>query len=418
MNNKLFRESALQNLSKPEDLDQRLEIIKPQSWIALVAIALVLIAALVWGIWGSIPTTVQGEGVIIKTGGIKDVVTYGSGRLNTLNVQVGDHIDEGEIIGEVALPELEGNIRFQRQVVDEAEKELKAFERTGERKVSLQTDQLEREKSVLQGKVVLLNDRLDVIEERIENLTTLLDKGLVTKQTLVSAREEKLSAKQEIQQTENQILEISIKEMEIKNDYELRLLREKDHLEDEKLKLENLIERQKLSGRIVSPFTGRVVELKATPGNLLSAGTSVVSLESDDPDAVLEADVFVPIAQGKRIEKGMKVRLSPSTYPKEEFGMMIGKVVYVSEFPATREGMMRILNNEQLVQLLTGGSSSIAVRVELEKSEETRSGYKWTSVENTERSVQSGTIASGEVVVDTQRPIALVIPTLKKAMGL
>jgi HlyD family secretion protein len=45
------------------------------------------------------------------------------------------------------------------------------------------------------------------------------------------------------------------------------------------------------------------------------------------------------------------------------------------------------------------------------------SGYRWTSPSGPPVTVKSGTLCSAEIVVDQQRPIELVIPALKKTLG-
>ena len=56
LSKRLFRESALERLSSPEQLDQQLQVTSPRGWIALLALWSVLAAIMVWSIVGSVPT--------------------------------------------------------------------------------------------------------------------------------------------------------------------------------------------------------------------------------------------------------------------------------------------------------------------------------------------------------------------------
>ena len=58
----LFRREAFEHLSSPERLDQLVVVVRPREWIMLTAAAIVVITALAWGIWGSIPIAVSGNG--------------------------------------------------------------------------------------------------------------------------------------------------------------------------------------------------------------------------------------------------------------------------------------------------------------------------------------------------------------------
>jgi HlyD family secretion protein len=110
----------------------------------------------------------------------------------------------------------------------------------------------------------------------------------------------------------------------------------------------------------------------------------------------------------------MEVQLAPSVARKERFGVLIGKVRAIETFPSTRQGMMRVLHNEQLVEsfLMETSGTPIAVRAELAKSSETPSGYRWSSGTGPDLSLSSGTRCEAFVTTRSQRPIALVFPSL------
>ena len=49
--NKIFRKVSLDRLSSPEELDQRLTVVSPIGWVALIAVALLISAGFIWGFW-------------------------------------------------------------------------------------------------------------------------------------------------------------------------------------------------------------------------------------------------------------------------------------------------------------------------------------------------------------------------------
>ncbi|MEY3760144.1 MAG: hypothetical protein RIR39_1635, partial [Pseudomonadota bacterium] len=111
MSNPLFRESALQSLSSPEQLDQLIKITRPRSWIALSTIGFILMATVTWSIFGSLPTNLQGSGVIVRTGGAFNVVALGNGVVTDFgDFKTGDFIHKGDIIGHIAQPVLKEQI--------------------------------------------------------------------------------------------------------------------------------------------------------------------------------------------------------------------------------------------------------------------------------------------------------------------
>ena len=87
----LFREKALAKLSSPEHLDQLVRIVPPLGWLSLLAILVIISGALLWGFIGSVPTTVSGQGILLRGGKISSINSLGSGQLATLSVKIGDY---------------------------------------------------------------------------------------------------------------------------------------------------------------------------------------------------------------------------------------------------------------------------------------------------------------------------------------
>src|SRR5712692_1668862 len=64
MQRKLFRQTSLERLSSPEQLDQLLQVTTPQGWLALIGLGGLLIMALLWGVFGSVQNTKVGQGIL------------------------------------------------------------------------------------------------------------------------------------------------------------------------------------------------------------------------------------------------------------------------------------------------------------------------------------------------------------------
>jgi HlyD family secretion protein len=164
-----------------------------------------------------------------------------------------------------------------------------------------------------------------------------------------------------------------------------------------------------------SPYTGRVLEILATPGTPITAGSPIFELE-EETDA-LEAIAYVPAAQGKRIRPKMVAQVSPSTAKREEHGFIVGEARAVSEVPVSRESMMRTLGNEIVVDGLLKAGPVIAVTVALQSSSETPTGFRWSSSKGPPTLLTRGTPCSVQFIVERKRPISLVIPKLREITG-
>ncbi len=60
----LYRKSALEKISSPEQLDKALTVTSPMSWLALAAVTFVIVVTVVWSIIGTLPVTVTTTGIV------------------------------------------------------------------------------------------------------------------------------------------------------------------------------------------------------------------------------------------------------------------------------------------------------------------------------------------------------------------
>ncbi|HYN88956.1 MAG TPA: NHLP bacteriocin system secretion protein [Ardenticatenaceae bacterium] len=261
---------ALERLSSPEQLDQLVRVTTPVGWLALGAVAALLVTGIIWGLTGSIPTKVGGRGILIRAGGVNTIVSTTSGQIDEVLVSPGDVVEAGQVVATVT--------RFGRLVT---------------------TD-------------------------------------------------------------------------------------------------------------ITSPHSGRILEVAVNQGAVVNRGTQLFSLIDETKE--LEAIVYLSPADGKRVRPGMLVEVSPSTTRREEGGFMLGEVRSVGEFPATSQGMVRVLGNEDLVGELSEGGAPIEVHVALQEDEGTVSGYRWSTAAGPPVTISSGTLCSAAITISQERPISLVVP--------
>lgn len=176
--------------------------------------------------------------------------------------------------------------------------------------------------------------------------------------------------------------------------------------------LEELRSRLIYESQIISPVDGRVLEQGVRMGSVVSPGNSILVLEQHGATVRLEAILYVSAEMAGKIHPGMDVQIAPTIISKEEYGLLLGKVSSIAEYPETTESMMQTLGNENLVKLLAGHDASVQVLVELLPSNDTVSGYEWSSPKGPPLTIQSGTLAQGEIIIKRERPISKVIPYL------
>ena len=97
----LFRKSAIEKLSSPEQLDKSIVVTSPMSWIALVGVAFVVVCFVIWSICGSMPSTIDAKGILSNGVYTNSVYSAYSGEISEICVTEGNKINKGSAICKV-----------------------------------------------------------------------------------------------------------------------------------------------------------------------------------------------------------------------------------------------------------------------------------------------------------------------------
>jgi len=415
MAKQLFRKVALERLSSPEQLDLLMQVTTPRGWVSLLAIGGLLVCGIVWGFLGYIPTKVMGQGMLMRTGGVFDVVATSSGEVKDVYFEPGDVVQKGRIVARVAQPEILDRIRDASASLDELRAGRDQVARLGSEEEQLEREAMAQQRATLESAVSDAREKLNWLEEKRKNEEELLEEGLITKQQLLATRQELNTTRQVIQRTRNQLQEVDLRELQLKAGRERELRSMDDRIRQAERSLQTLIDDLNEFSKIVSPYTGRVLEVAVDVGDIVGSGTPLIRIELMGRDIkTMEAVMYFPSGEGKRVRQGMTAQIAPMIVKQSEYGYLLGLVTYVADYPSTRQGMMRTLQNETLVQGLSQGGAPIEVRADLIPDPRTPSGYKWSSSRGPDVRLQTGTVCFTTVTVTKQRPIGLVIPLLRK----
>jgi HlyD family secretion protein len=412
--NKVFRQAVLDRLASPEQLHTLMRVTDAKGWLALLGCALLVATGVVWAIVGRIPTKVSASGILIHSGGLADVVALGAGQITALDVEVGDTVTKGQAIAQVAQPQLKEEIAAAKARLAELQANYQKTKSAGGRDVSLRMMASSQATQNLELAIQANEARTKELEDRLQKQTDLQAKGLVTGDAVEATREALRSARVSMQTMRADQQRLTVDDFSAQRQNEAALTAEAMSVQEAERQIKLLEERLEQNSRVVSTHEGRVVEVRSMTGDLIQPGTPIVSLERRGDKAKLEALLYVDSREGKILSPGMEVQIAPTIVKKERYGVMLGTVRTVEGFPSTRQGMMRVLKNEELVQsfLQETAGSPIAVRAELRRESSTPSGYHWSSGVGPDLVLTSGTRCEANVTTRTQRPLALILPAL------
>ncbi len=416
METSIYRKTSLERLSSPEQLDTIMRVTGAKRWLALAGMFLILGVVIVWGYAGTIDTKVSGSGVIVRAGTVLNVVTAGSGLVTQISVNLGDRVKAGQVLAKVSDPEMLEKIRLAREAVEEAKEEKERNHLLRQQGAQLQVDALARDETNAQREIQEMEEQVKISTEQINVDNQLFSKGLITRQQTLQDQQKLVEQKGQIETLRAKIKRIESDQYTARTD-PARFDEEMDaRIGELERNLAGLENQSALESSVESTYDGQVIEMKAVPGSLVTAGSPILSIQPQEN--TLEVLVYMPSLQAKEVEKGMAAEISPSTVKREEFGFMRGKVVYVGAFPASFDALMRNFQNETLARSIMAGGPVTEVRVTLEHDPATVSGYKWSSSRGPAITLSSGTLCTVEVITLQQPPVSLLFPFIKGKLGL
>jgi HlyD family secretion protein len=473
---RLFRQESLERLSSPERLDQLMYVADAKSWIPLSALGALALVALGWSIFGKIPVTVAGQGIVVFPRRVVALQSVGVGQISSINIKVGDDLQKGQVVATLSQPDLLKQLQIEKQQLKELQEQDQSSTQLQNRQSDLQVESIQqqrrslqknisevniliptlREKGVtaillqrqaLEERLIQLNNLSPALEDRLKTRQDLLDRGIITGDQVLQARQEYLQNLSTIADLKAQLKQLDSQEADAQrqylqnlnsiDDFESKLkdldsqeARLRQQIQDGSFSRSNQIQQVKsriarLEQQIIdntnvkSEYDGRVLEMTATSGQVVNSGTRLASIDLPEQSKKLIAVAYFPDQIGRQVLTGMNVQITPSQVKREQFGGIVGKVKVVSPYIPTIQGVNALIGSEEATRLLLpNGSAKVEVFIELEEDSNTRSGYKWSSSKGPDISLESGTLSTVQVLVEERAPITYILPFLRSTTGI
>jgi HlyD family secretion protein len=465
----LFRKESLERLSSPERLDRLLQVVTPKEWLALLSLSSMVFIALIWSIFGKIPITVSGKGILIDPNQIIDMQTPLSGQLLDLKVKKGDCINQGQILAVLELPEIQKQLQSQNNNLAQLQAQEQAFITIESSKISTEKQAIAGQRKALETKrksleetsfilqkqeIISIEKQRQSLEQKLKNLrslTPILSQRLAIRQNLkkqgaiaddvvLEAQQSYLNNINEIGDLIAQLQQLELQKTKVKQTYsdsqnqtndllaqiqeletrEKTLIQQtletatnrKNKIDEVQRNIAQLTVQLQNNSQIISPYQGCILELTAQKGQYINQGTILGTIEKTTSKQKVFNLTYFSIKDGKQIQPGMTIQITPDTVKKEEFGSIVGKVISVSPFPVSKETVTKAVGSAEIAQslVITGGQIEVLAELQLDS---TISGYKWSSSQGPNLRISRGTTASVQVIITEQSPITFVIPILK-----
>ena len=416
-----FRAEAAEAATSVSQVDDALEVVRPPVLAFCVTLALLVVGVVVWASFTDVPIKITGQGILVSPGGVIDVVSESSGRINDIRFKPGDLIHPGDVVA----------------LVDQSEQKLKLAEAEGElqdavaarddmqrfQERDLHADEVWRQarEQAVNGNIASLQERQRMMTEREELVRQLAERGLITRDRAISAKIELFTIRSDLEAQRNELQTMTLDAARRQTQREKDMLAAEQRVATASRAVESARDRLKRYAAVLSPYGGRVVEAKANIGQVVSSGAPIVSIERDGALAGQGGDlvalVYVGAQDGKKLRHGMEADVSPASVRKEEHGHLIGRVDRVADTPASSVGMLRTLQNDALVgefQKTLRTPFEIMIRLERDPA----GALRWSTGNPPKFSMDGGTLVSVEITVQKVRLIALALPILQQWLRL
>jgi HlyD family secretion protein len=412
-NKNLFRKKALLNSSSPERLDRVMQVIHPMNWLPLTALGSLVATVAIWSIFGRIPITVTGRGVLIYPSKVMAFQSPATGQLVNLNLRVGEFVKKGQILALLDQAELQKQLQQQRLKVLELKNQNQNANSLQSLRSELEIKALVQQRLSLQQNVREAKSLAIVLKNRYARLNKLKSQGAISEEMLLQAQQAYSEKQTQINDLQTQLQGLGAREKSlVEQNFQASTTRQ-NQIQEVLQNIAQLEVQLQKSSQVISPYEGRVIEVSAFPGQVVTQGTRIATIQAEEPSAKLTGLTFFSVGDGKKIQKGMKVQITPSIVEREQFGGIMAIVTDVSAFPVTKEGVLSVVGNSEVVTSLMSPNPQLQVSAELQPDGSTFSGYKWSSSKGPQMKVSSGTTATARVIVEERSPISFVFPFIR-----
>ena len=384
----------------------------------LFGVIFLTVVALAWGIFGKIPIKINGIGTITAEKSERIISANYHGIVNTIYKNIGDTVSKGEKLVELFQLDLslsidEKTMELNQEIVvdssrihfliNEEKNKLKSFDK----KI------FEADKSIS-----VIKNKIKYLEESYNKKKMLFGNGIISETNLkelgFTLQEQRITLIEA--ESKKYVLNYEMESYTDNNTIERNSIYEKLLLQNEQLK--NLKIRDKESSYIVSSSNGIIQEL------LIKEGESVTEKEKIFVISELETgqgnklflDLFIPFSEKSKIEIGMDAIAAPFNVDKSRYGQLDCNVIHVSDYPASREYLVNLLIDEDVVSKFTSRGPVYYSKAEIRSDANTISGLKWTSKTGPPYKISPGMICEVEVHTEYVSPISFIVPWFKKGL--
>ncbi|MEM9243411.1 MAG: NHLP bacteriocin system secretion protein [Pseudomonadota bacterium] len=415
----IFRQEALKKQLNDESLITAVHTIQYKWWLTLVTLTIIVLAVLLWSIFGSVATRVEGKGILLNSSGqlYQADTVDAEGQITAIKVTLGQTVKKGQQIATLENIGLNKQLEASKNYLTKLQAQYDHYQTQFQQELFERQQRLTRQNNLLGEIIETENEHLSHAQKLFDDLVEAQKRGTVTRLQLINAQQDYYGTQREIAHAKQRIIDNEMAEQTFEDSWQQRLRDLQLRIKEAELDFENLQQKVNLSKQIVSPVDGTIIAISGVVGSHIMPGDAVATIASSGHG--LDALLFVLPRDGKQVKSKMEALIVPENVKREEYGSIRGEVIDLSDYPMSQQAMQALFHNETLIKhFINNNAPPIMIRIKLRQDSSTPSGLQWTSSQGVSDVITPGTLVNGWITVRHQAPITLLIPTLKKLFGI
>lgn len=168
---------------------------------------------------------------------------------------------------------------------------------------------------------------------------------------------------------------------------------------------------------VYSDQVGTVSSLTVKIGDPLNPGSELFRVIPTVQGRQI-AVCYVPLAQAKKLERGMDVKITLDSLDSQSYGNMAARIVNIDAYAASVSGMASVVGSgNNLDATFTKDGAVVAVACEFYPDENTLSGYYWSNEKGASEPVTNGSLVTAKIITEKVRPITKLFSKLADIWG-
>lgn len=168
---------------------------------------------------------------------------------------------------------------------------------------------------------------------------------------------------------------------------------------------------------VYSDQVGTVTSLAVKNGDTMNPGSEIIRVTPSAAGSQIVV-CYVPLAQAKKLERGMKVNVTLDSQDSQSYGNMVARIINIDAYAASTTGMSSVIGSgNNLESTFTKEGAVVSVACELYPDSDTVSGYYWSNDKGASVAVTNGSLVTAKIVTEEVKPITKLFSKLSEIWG-